>query len=306
MKFLDDRLNKITMYQLVFQSLVIFAVWAIIAGFLGWLAYSGLSLLYSLILILLVCYAANRLFARIFKVDFNIESNLITALILFLILAPITTGFDAVWYVIIGTAAMASKYLLVYRRKHIFNPAAIALFITGLFGAGLSIWWVATPVLFPVILVFGVFILRKVQRFQMFFAFLVFSVASILVSSHLHGFSPSLKQIFFSWPIIFFGTVMLTEPLTTPASNKLRIAYGAIVGILFGLQFSFASPELALIVGNIFSFLVSPKGRLKLTLKEKNKLSSDTYEFVFRPDKKLQFKPGQYLEWTLGDVKLDS
>jgi glycine betaine catabolism B len=43
-----------------------------------------------------------------------------------------------------------------------------------------------------------------------------------------------------------------------------------------------------------------------LTLKEKNKLTQDTYEFVWSSPKNLNFLAGQYLEWTLPHTPTDS
>jgi ferredoxin-NADP reductase len=66
------------------------------------------------------------------------------------------------------------------------------------------------------------------------------------------------------------------------------------------------TPELALVIGNLFSYMVSPKRKMLLTLKEKVHIGKDLYNFVFTPDKKLAFQAGQYLEWTLGQKKSDS
>ena len=102
---------------------------------------------------------------------------------------------------------------------------------------------------------------------------------------------------------------MITEPLTTPPTRRWRMVYGAIVGALFSpfvvIGPISSSPELALLMGNIFSFAVSPKGRRVLTLKEKQAVSDDIHHFTFTSDKKLSFRPGQYLEWTLGHKKID-
>ncbi|MCD8527414.1 FAD-dependent oxidoreductase [Candidatus Woesebacteria bacterium] len=79
-------------------------------------------------------------------------------------------------------------------------------------------------------------------------------------------------------------------------------AYGVLVGAIFGSQLGwwrlYASPELALIMGNIFSFAVSPKYRLLLRLVEKRQLARQTFEFVFQSSRKMRFQPGQYMEWT--------
>ena len=83
-----------------------------------------------------------------------------------------------------------------------------------------------------------------------------------------------------------------------------------MVGILASPQVHFGSiyltPEQAILIGNVFSFLVSPKGRLVLKLKEKIKIAPDIYDFIFTPSQKLSFAPGQYMEWTLGHDNPDS
>ena len=102
---------------------------------------------------------------------------------------------------------------------------------------------------------------------------------------------------------------MITEPLTTPSSRILRIFYGILVGLLFAPQVHvgalYFSPELALITGNVFSYLVGSKKRLTLKFKYAKQLAPDTGEFVFEPDTAINFRPGQYLEWTLGHDQVD-
>jgi ferredoxin-NADP reductase len=82
------------------------------------------------------------------------------------------------------------------------------------------------------------------------------------------------------------------------------------VGLLFAPQINFLSiystPELALLVGNIFSYFASPKLKLLLTLKEKIQLAPDEWDFIFIPDEKLKFTAGQYMEWTLPNDHVDN
>ena len=103
---------------------------------------------------------------------------------------------------------------------------------------------------------------------------------------------------------------MLTEPLTTPPTRSLRIMYGILVGILFAPFIHFGNiymtPEIALVLGNIFSYVVSPKTKAMLTLVGRVKQTPNIYDFIFESDKKFSFKPGQYLEWTLGHENADS
>jgi ferredoxin-NADP reductase len=79
---------------------------------------------------------------------------------------------------------------------------------------------------------------------------------------------------------------------------------------MFGIPFRigpfYNTPELALVVGNIFSYLVSPKQKLILHLKEKISLAPGIYNFIFTSPEKLEFSAGQYIEWTLGHNKPDN
>jgi len=86
--------------------------------------------------------------------------------------------------------------------------------------------------------------------------------------------------------------------------------YGGIVGFLFAPDIHFlgiySTPELALILGNIFSYCVSPKQKLVLSLQEKVIVAPRMMDFLFLPNKPLNFKPGQYMEWTLPHPHTDS
>lgn len=309
---IDNLLNSITMYRLVLYGLIILSVIAIIFGFLELLPFSGFKFIQTLSVVLISCYVSNKLFAKITKSDTNIESWWISALILFLVLAPIENKTDLIVTSIISVVAMASKYFLTFDKKHIFNPAALGMFLAGLFGFGNSIWWVGSAALLPFAAVIGLLVVRKIRRFQLFFSFIIASIFSISIFTIINGVNlfEQFIQVFISWPLIFFGTIMLTEPFTTPLNKKYRMVYGILVGLLFGSQFSFgplyASPELALIAGNIFSFIVNPKGKLILKFKEKIQLAPTIFEFKFIPDSKVSYIPGQYMEWTLPHTKSDS
>lgn len=311
MKYVDNFLNGITMYKLVLYGLFILTGLSILFAFIGLVSFSGLDLIYSFLTLTIVCFVSNELLGRLFKVQLNVESSSITTLILFLICFPISTFSDFKITVLAGLIAMVSKYVLAIKKKHIFNPAAVAILILGFFGFGIGLWWVATPWLFIPTLVLGILVVRKVRRFSMFFTFVFVALTASIVTRVMNGYEVTevLSQIFTSWPILFLGTIMLTEPFTTPPTRKLQVVYGGIVGLLFGLQFHFgpvySTPELALIIGNIFAYIVSPKIRAVLTLKQKNQKTPDVYDFVFESSQKFNFKPGQYLEWTLGHDKVD-
>ena len=67
---------------------------------------------------------------------------------------------------------------------------------------------------------------------------------------------------------------MLTEPMTTPPTKNLRIIYGSLVGFLnapfINIGGFYFTPEIALVVGNIFSYFVSLKRKTCFKIKRKN------------------------------------
>ncbi len=206
---------------------------------------------------------------------------------------------------------MASKYLLAIGKKHVFNPAAIAVVITAFTMGQFASWWVGGNLpMMAFVVVGGLLITRKLQRFDLVIAFFIAAVASILLTSATGDPVGLLEKAFTHAPLFFFAFVMLTEPLTTPPTRELRIAYGALVGFLFApavhIGSVYSTPELALVVGNVFAYCVSPKGKRLFTLKEKNTTGSDVVDFVFWSDRPMKFKPGQYMEWTLNQKKADS
>lgn len=306
MKYVDNFLNGITMYKLVLYGLSILTAISIILGFLGVISYSGLSLISSISILLVVCYFSNLVLSQVFNVQTNVESLWITAFILYFVVFPVSSFYDVKITILVGFLAMASKYFLVINKKHIFNPVAISVFILGLFGIGLGAWWVGGTAMTVPVIILGFLILRKIHRFELFFTFVLSGFASMSFFGFMNGISLSeiFVSNFISGPVIFFGTIMLTEPLTTPPYRRPQVLYGILAGSLFGAQFSigpiYSTPELALVIANVFSYFVSPRARLVLTLKEKNKLSNDIYEFVWESSDKLKYKAGQYLEWTLG------
>lgn len=312
LKAIDKFLNSITMYKLVLWGLCVLALISIILGFFGVLPQSGWHMLLSVVFLGITCYVSNEILGRLYKAPRNSESYLITALILFFILSPLSGVAGLSVFLYTGVLAMASKYVFAIKKRHIFNPAAIAVFVLGLLGSGEAVWWVGSSVLAPITAILGLLIVRKIRRFSLFTSFVVTSLIFIVAFGLKNGleFTGVLKEAFTSWPLVFFASVMLTEPLTTPPIRKWQIAYGVIVGVLFGSQFHigpiFSTPELALVLGNIFSYIVGSKQKLMLTLKEKKMIVPGIYEFVFTPDQKLEFAPGQYLEWTLPHAKADS
>ncbi|MBU6490857.1 hypothetical protein KGQ25_01720 [Patescibacteria group bacterium] len=304
-------IDRTTMYRLVLYYLVALLAAAVLFGSLGILPYAPLALLYSAMILLAAAWISNEILAWFFGAVTNYESAVTTALILTLILQPPIAGDTGgtVLLSLIAVAAMTSKYVLSLGNKHIFNPAAFAVLFSALVLGTSATWWVGGNLaLLPFVVLGGVVIVYKLRRFDLVFAFISVALLAVALTSlnPIGGVQATLLHS----ALFFLAFAMLTEPLTMPHTRLLRIAYGAFVGALFApaahLGSFYFSPETALLSGNLFSYLVSPKGRHALTLVGRRTLARGMYEFVFQSERPFSFLPGQYLEWTLGKVPFDS
>ena len=313
LKLIDNFLDRITMYRLVLYELIGLLVIAILLGFLGLLPYSPGSILFSTAFILFISIVTNSIFSKVYEAPTNVESAYITALILALIIPPFRNANDLSLLFWAPVLAMSSKYILAINRKHIFNPVAIAVALTALWLNESANWWIGTTIMMPVVLIFGLLIVRKIRREDMLVVFFVVAFIAEAFFTLYHGgnvVNVSMTLIFHS-SLFFFAFIMLTEPSTTPPTRNLRLFYGGLVGFLFSphihLGTLYSTPELALITSNIFSYLVSPKQKLYLHIKDKIHYGQDIVDFVFAPTSaRLTFSPGQYMEWTLPHEDPDS
>ena len=315
-KFIDDFLNRITMYLLVLYYLIGLILAATVLSFFGKLPFAPVPLLYSTLFITIVCWLANTLFAWVFEAPTNLESVYITALILVLIITPLKSATDFPYFMFIAWAAvwaMASKYIFAIGKKHLFNPAAFAVALTALTINQSASWWVGTAVMAPFVLLGGILIVRKIRRWDLVYSFflvaVVFTVGTDVFIKNI-GLADSVQRLFLNSAIMFFAFVMLTEPLTTPPTQNLQMVYGALVGLMFSpyahIGGYYFAPETALLAGNFLVYLAGPKQKLILTLKEKLCVATGTYDFVFAGGGNFNFRPGQYLEWTLGQDSPDN
>ncbi len=285
---------------------------SIFAGFTKLIPYGGVQLVISLFVLIVSCFIFNFIFEKILKATVNQESYLITALILYFVMLPAVDKQAIIALILASLAAIASKFIFAYKKKHIFNPAAIAAVIISLSGLGYAIWWVGSFIMLPITLIVGLLVVRKIRRFKLFFAFLITTLITMVLFGFINNRNPIevIKVAILSYPVIFFGTIMLTEPSTTPPTKKLQAIYGILVGIIFGSQFRIGpispTPEIALIIGNIYSYAVSSKQKLFLQFESQAQIAKDTYEFVFGGKNNFAFTAGQYLEWTLPNVKINS
>ena len=312
MRSIDRFLNSVTMYRLLVYVLGILSGLSIVFAFMGRLSASPTELVISLGLIVGSAYVTDRGFRWLFNTPTNMESSLITALILFLIIHPADSVVTAVALVAGGAISSASKFLLSYNGKHIFNPAAFAAAVLSLTGLQATTWWVGNSAFWPFSLLLGLAVVRKIRRFPLAIAFVAVSAAlQALVYAYAHEpLIANMEQALIASPLIFLATIMLTEPATMPPRRNQQLVFACLIAVMYVMAWEIGPvkiyPEVALLLGNIYAFIVSPKFKVRLQLKEVQKISDRVYSYVFQPDRRLDFLPGQYMEWTLPGVPYDS
>ena len=199
---------------------------------------------------------------------------------------------------------------MTIRKRHIFNPAAIAAVIISLMGLAFASWWVATPSLLPVTLLLSFVILYKTRHLVMGGVFLAVAMLLIITTTLSYGASvPELLQLLVAFPLVFFAGFMLSEPLTLPPKQWQQYIVAAVAGILISLPFSIgpvsSSPAIALIVANVAGLIFSYRTTIKLTLRARRALTPTVDELEFGKDAPVPFKPGQYMEITVPHARKD-
>ena len=311
-KPIDHLVNKITMYKLILYYLIGLLLATVVLSISGVIHLSAINIIVSSVVLVTANWVINKILARIFNAPVNPESAIITGLILALIMPPNPSGNNLLFMLAASGLAMGSKYIITYKYKHIFNPAALAVFLTAIGPHQSASWWVATSSMLPFILIGGILIVRKISSGAMVSSYLVATTIttaafSIYMGSHL---TTDLKNMLLNSAALFLGFVMLTEPYSSPDTKVKRMIYGVIVGVilapLFHIGHFYSTPEVSLLIGNLFAFLVSNKDKLFPILTKKRLVAKDTAEFVFAPERALSYKPGQYMEFTLPHTKTDS
>jgi ferredoxin-NADP reductase len=315
---IDKFLNQFTTYQVILYWLLALLALGIFFAGLGLVPVNPLAVLETTAGLVAVTLVANWAFSTLFHVTTNQESTVITALILALVLGPVAVEAEPVRFGIVllgGVFAVASKYLLVWKRHHVFNPVALGIVLTGLIFHEYASWWVGQEVLLPAVLVGGLLLGRKTNRLRFLGVFTVLFAVFLLVWSLVQGLPPdqivqNFSFTFLQSELAFFAFAMVTEPLTSPKRFVPQVLFLAVVA-LFSLpqlavgSFNF-SPELALVLANLVAFALGPRGRHTLVLKETRTVAADTLAFAFEKPRGLTFLPGQYLEMTLALEKSDS
>ncbi|MEM9336843.1 MAG: hypothetical protein AAGA35_03245 [Patescibacteria group bacterium] len=302
---LQYQLDTLGMYRTVTLALLALAVCSLVFSLIGLLPYTFLELALSLVASVALALLINVLLARVLRIAANHESAIITALILFFLFLPPQSTEEWFYYLIAITVAVASKFVLVWQKQHVFNAAALGAVFVSLPYFLEAPWWVATPVLFIPLLIAGLAVVAKIRKWELVGSFVLVALIVFVIEELRFGNTPidAVTTFFLSWPALFLAFFMLTEPFTMPGTKQKQVIYGALVGFLsstalFTPVFAM-TPELALVIGNLIMFPFTLRQKLFLTFIEKREIAANTWEFVFEKPPGMQFRSGQYLEWML-------
>lgn len=303
MKFIRNLTNRLTMYAVAGLALSIIWLAAFVFSLTGFISVNPSSLLLATAILTVVGAATGALAAWLAGTKQHILSPLISAFILVLTFTP-RSGLDGIIIPLSLSLIMTvSKYLIAYRGRHIFNPAATTMVIATYVGIAAPSWWVATPPLFPFIVVAGFIVLVKVRKIEMATIYILLALAgTVWQQMNLdETFINAVRNGLASWPILFFAGFMLSEPLTMPPRRHEQNTFATGVALLS----FFVSLPMSLVLGNLYAFLTGQRGDIQLRLKSKKLLTEDIYEFSFEPNRQLKFAPGQYIELSLPSLQTD-
>jgi ferredoxin-NADP reductase/Na+-translocating ferredoxin:NAD+ oxidoreductase RnfD subunit len=309
-KPIDRQLDRLTSYKLVLYILYVILGWSVVASVLHQVTFKWYWILVSAAWLVAICVGANMLLSRYLDIPKNKESELITALILVLIISPAKDLSDFAILAFAGLIAMASKYILVINRWHLFNPAAFGVFAIGLLFNHYASWWVGTDFMTPVIFLCGMLILRKMKRFIMAIIFELTVLVLVGTQAYLNQSASqawhNVWSTLISSGLLFFAYVMLTEPLTSPRHLRNYVPYALLVGLLYSYINFGLEPEQALLLGNIFAYVIEPNRRMQLKFVQKIEEASGIESYIFSGKNNFKYKAGQYMEWTIDQNNSDS
>jgi len=312
MHYIEKQLDRFTMYQVVISVLGVWFLGSLILSFFDLVVGNFITQLLSFLVLTVAGVLTHMIFAKLYKAPANLHSTLITILILYFIFTPAMEVVEYAYLALVSFLAVVSKYVIAWKHLHIFNPVAIGAFLIGVMNLNFASWWIATPAMFPLVLVGGALIVIKIKRISLVATAIVTALAGFVWLNLKQGTYDAESLAFFVLytPIVFFATVMLTEPLSTPGTKKIQLLYGVVAGLLFSTPFVIGpivnTPELALLIANLLFFGFSLRERLTLTLQEVKEVAKNTVEYSFVSLRPVKFLAGQYLEWTLPHQKPDA
>lgn len=152
------------------------------------------------------------------------DSSIISGLIIGFVLSG-----DNPWWIFLLASflAICSKYLLQLNRKHLFNPAALGIFLSLiLFGA--STQWKGTY-LWYILLLFGLYFAYRFRKIKVLIGYALTAIGLFGVQALLQKIPLSNISGYLSYFYIF---IMMIEPKTTPIKPRGQLLFGISIALL--------------------------------------------------------------------------
>lgn len=309
-ELLNSVMRPFSMYKGILLGLSGIWLSALALAFVGQLNFTVLDFLLSTAVLVGSTFLASLLCGWLFGIKIHADSSFITGLILAFLFTPSADISQLVLFAFVGLIAGVSKFIITWRGRHIFNPAALAVFVVSLAGLGAASWWVATPLLTPVVLLVAAVAVYQSKRYALVGTFLAITIPALFIQFLAFGATPAEGLwLLMAWPVLFLAGIMLTEPLTLPPRKWQGVVVAAVVAVAFLLPVEVGSfqmtPAAALLLGNLVAFVLARRQAVTLTLKERKRLTPSTEEFVFTPSVPVPFSAGQYMEVMLPHKRAD-
>ncbi len=305
--------GRVSMYRLVLLALVALAVVALGLSVGGLVGPRPGEILAAAAVLAAAGALSDLVTHRILRTAWRWEASLITALILLFVLRPTLEPWGLVGLAVAAVAASASKVLLAWQGRHVFNPAAVGATVLTILSIwlpdlGASSWWVGTPYLAAPVIVAGLLVLLRTEKVRVVTLFVVIAVAVSVVYATVQYRSAGLDfelwpvfwQVLWSSPFLFLGAFMLSEPLTLPPRRWQQFVVAGVVGVLAGWPIVLGEislgQERALLIGNLVAVVFSLRTAVRLVLVGREALTPTVRELSFRAERRFRFAAGQYLE----------
>jgi Na+-transporting NADH:ubiquinone oxidoreductase subunit NqrB len=222
-------------YQLAVQSSLL--IWGMI--------YLDFSLDISAITSVIGCaLLVQIIFTQYYQLSFNPLSTINSSMSILLLLHA--SHFS--WLALAIALAIASKFVLRWHNRHIFNPSNIGIVAVLLFSDstwlasgqwGHSLWWSLLLLGLGLSLFIGFSRLLTSLSFLVFFASLIF-LRALWLGDNL---SIPVHQLQ-NGALLIFSFFMLSDPMTSPNSAIGRIMFGGLLALIaWILQFTYYIPN---------------------------------------------------------------
>lgn len=155
---------------------------------------------------------------REFKIS---ESSIISGLIVGYVLS----AGNAWWvFVLAAMAAILSKYLIRFKKRHIFNPAAFGIFLSIILFNAITQWKGAY--VWQLLLLPGLYFIYQIRKTEILLVYILTSFVLFGVQAGIRNIPLNNIPAYLNY---FFIFIMLVEPQTTPVTKRGKFIFGAAV-----------------------------------------------------------------------------